>query len=190
MKVSSPAIIVPTVAAILSAVAVHLPGWVDIRPALIPAIGVLAAAVLVRLARGLPFTNPDHFTLEEFRAVSTKLQVNARYLRALIVVCIAAILAITVGPALFTQLPPAPSSALWLARVTEGAISAAIGYLMAYSFVRILEVVQSDVMLLKLQSQVLENVITNKNAKAFDAKLSAQPPGKIAGSETFGRPLQ
>lgn len=151
---------------------------------------MIAAAVLVRLARGLPFTNPDHFTLVQFRDISEKLQTNARYLRALIWICIAAVVAVTIGGPLYRELPAALPGYGWAAEVTERALSGVIGFFVSYSFVRIFEVVQSDVVLLKLQAKILEGVIAQKNAKAFEKERVDHPAGAISGAGSFGTRVQ
>jgi len=185
-RVSVPAVVLPVICAALSAWLISLSGWESLRTAVIPAISMIAAAVLVRLARGLPFTNPDHFSLGQFRDVAAKLEVNARHLRALIWVCIGAVVAITIGAPLYRQLPPAAPGFGWVAIATELVVSAGIGFLVSYSFVRIFEVVQSDVLLLKLQSKIIEGVIAQKNAKAFEKERGENPAGEIAGAGSFG----
>jgi hypothetical protein len=160
------------------------------RTAVIPAISLIAAAVLVRLARGLPFTNADHFTLVQFRDVSQKLQRNARYLRMLIWICIAAVVAVTIAAPLYRELPAALPGYGWAADLTERGLSAVTGFLVSYAFVRIFEVVQSDVALLKLQANILEAVIAQKNAKAFEKERMDHPTGVISGAGSFGTRVQ
>jgi len=189
-RISFPAVVLPVVCAAVSAWVIGLAGWESLRAAVIPAISMIAAAVLVRLARGLPFTNPDHFTLDQFRDISQKLQTNARYLRALIWICIAAVVAVTIGGPLYRELPAALPGYSWAPEATERALSAAIGFLVSYSFVRIFEVVQSDVVLLKLQANIIEGVIAQKNAKAFEKERVDHPAGAISGAGSFGTRVQ
>lgn len=185
MKVSAPAITVPIVAGLISAFSVSVHTWEGLRGALLPAMSVIAAAVLVRLARGLPFTNPDHFTLGQFRDVAAKLESNARKLRALIVLCLLGLAGLIVAPMINNvlereQLP------LFLPMIVESILSGALGYLISYAFVRVVEVVQSDVGLLRLQSKIIEGAIASKNAKTFEKIAADKVPGGIAGAKGFG----
>lgn len=61
---------------------------------------------------------------------------------------------------------------------------------MAYAVVRIIQVIEGDVTLLKLQSDILEAVIARKNAATFEAAQSTAVRPPIAGAETFGKTVQ
>ncbi len=183
--------LIPIASGVASGSLISLATWEQLRTPLLPAISVVAAAVLVRLARGLPFTNADHFSLDDFRSVASKLEQNARKLRALIFVCLGALVGLIVFPglpklALFPILPYFE----WAPAAINLGLSAILGGTVVYAFTRVVEVVHSDVSLLKLQSKIMENVIAAKNAKAFEKQREAAGSTPIAGSAGFGRPLQ
>ena len=189
MKLSLPALILPLISSIAAGCMMSVDTWEQLRPALLPAISVVAAAVLVRLARGLPFTNADHFGLTEFRDVAKKLESNARNLRALIFVCLAAIVSLIGAPLVLGVVRRVAKEQSSLQGLTDSAMSGATAFLTVYSFLRVIEVVQSDVGLLKLQSKIIESAIAKKNAKSFESQVADHPPQGIAGAEHFGRPL-
>lgn len=189
MKAPAPALMLAVPLGIGSALVVPMTTWVDLRTAVLPALSVIGAAVLVRLARGFPFTNADHFTLPEFRRTADKLRDIAHKLRTMMIVCLAAMGQIIIYPSLLAFVARQPLPGL-LVGTMEAFMSGALAAATVYAFVRIIEVIQIDVALLKLQARLLENVIAAKNAKAFEKELEAQPPGKIAGAETYGRQLQ
>lgn len=183
------ALVVSGIAGGLSAGLVPTSTWEVLRVALLPALSIVAAAVLVRLARGMPFTNADHFSLEEFRSAAQKIESNAKKLRALIFVCLAAVVSLIFAPELveFAQrLSRNPPS---LFRIIDGTMSAVVGISVVYSFTRIIEVVHSDIGLLRLQSLVLEKAISKKNVTEFDKKLQTAEPGKISGAKDYGKSL-
>ena len=138
----------------------------------------------------MPFTNPDHFSLEKFRIVAAKLEGVARKLRALIFVQIGLMATLVGGTdsikfmALFTSRFPLIESA------AERVFSALIGGAFVYALVRVIEVVNIDVALLKLQASILDAAIATNNAKAFEDEQRHHPPGPVVGNEGFGRPLQ
>lgn len=190
MKMSAPSFILPIVAGVTAGMLVHLQAWENLRSALLPALSVIAAAVLVRLARGLPFTNADHFTLSEFRSVAGKMEANARKLRALIFVCLIALAVLTFGSGIVAAIATIPSILSWVPQVAGKVVSGLIASLVVYAFTRVIEVVHSDVGLLRLQSKVLEGVIASRNATKFEKQVETTNRPGIAGADRFGTRLQ
>lgn len=190
MKAPAPALLFSVPVSIFAAWAVSVATWEELRPALLPALAIVAAAVLVRLARGLPFTNADHFTLVEFRETASRLTEIALKLRTMMWVCLAAIVQLICYPSLLSFLESVPSLLPVGLSFIERGMSALLALTTTYAFVRIIEIIQIDVALLKLQARVLEKAIASKNFKAFEKQIEAHPPGRIAGETTFGRPLQ
>lgn len=189
MKLTVAPIVIPPVIGILAAATVTVATWDAWRASLLPALSIIAAGVLVRLARGLPFTNPDHFRLDQFRNVSLRLKKIARSLRLLAYVAIGTMFALIIAPNLLALadrhlIPEAVS-------VVERTVSFLLATGIAYSVVRIVQVIEGDVSLLKLQSEILEAVIARKNGEAFQA---AQPEPAaltpIAGAGAFGKTVQ
>lgn len=189
MKVSLPTLVLPIAGGLASAFLVGMNTWDLLRPALLPAISIIAAAVLVRLARGLPFSNADHFTLDQFRRVSSSLGDNARKLRALIFVCLVGVVFLIVGKDFVDLIVGATARWPIVGLVSAKLMSGIIGALLAFSFMRVVEVVHSDVALLKLQSKILETAIANKNAKAFETAVASENAPGIAGADKFGTTL-
>ena len=191
LKMSWVAVVIPIIGAIVAAVFVPLGAWEALRPALLPAISIVAAAVLVRLARGLPFTNADHFSLSDFRSVASKLESNARKLRALIFVCLGSVIGLIAFPDLAKmELFPLVPFLSWMPEVINRVLSFLLGGAMVYAFARVIEVVHSDVSLLKLQAKIIETAIAAKNAKNFDEQIKPTVNNPISGAKGFGRPLQ
>lgn len=189
MKISLPTTALPIAGGLASALLVGMSTWESLRSAVLPAVSIIAAAVLVRLARGLPFTNADHFTLEQFRRVSANLEANARKLRALIFVCLLGVVLLIVGNDLVDLIGDMATSWPVVGTTAAKIMSGLIGALLTYSFARVVEVVHSDVALLKLQSKIIETVITTKNAQTFEKAIAAEAAPGITGSDKFGTKL-
>lgn len=190
MKISALPLGLPAIAGVLAGAFVRLSVWDDLRSALLPALSVIAAAVLVRLARGLPFTNADHFTLSEFRSVASKMESNARKLRALIFICLIALAALTFASSAVSAVRMIPRILPWVADSLDVFFSGSISALIVYAFTRVVEVVHSDVGLLRLQAKVLEGVIASKNASKFEKSVDTIERPGIAGADRFGTRLQ
>lgn len=189
MNITVRPLIIPFFVAAVSACFVSVDGWGTWRTGLVPALSVVAAAVLVRLARGLPFTNPDHFALSDFRNVSDALEKIARSLRALIFVCFSSMVGIIIFPSVLGVVRRVVEDPR-IEGFADSALSSLLGFATSYAFVRVMQVVEGDISLLQLQTKILDGVISAKNAKAFETKMAAQPTTPIAGAENFGRPLQ
>jgi len=189
MRISVPTLVLPIVCGIVSGVFTTVAEWDALRPALLPAISVIAAAVLVRLARGLPFTNADHSTLIQFRSIASNLESNARKLRALIFVCLGNIAVLILASGALKLVTAIPFRPDWVVSGLGCLISFMLGGMLAYAFTRVIEVVHSDVSLLRLQAGIIETVIANKNAISFEKAVASKPSAGIAGSEKFGRTL-
>lgn len=189
MSITVRPLIVPFFVAAASACFVSVDGWGTWRTGLVPALSVVAAAVLVRLARGLPFTNPDHFTLSDFRSVAEALGKIARSLRALIFVCFSSMVGLIIFPSVLGVVRQVATDSR-MEGLADSTLSALLGFSISYTFVRVMQVVEGDISLLKLQTEILDRVISAKNAQAFETKMATQSATPIAGAETFGRPLQ
>jgi len=188
MKLTVAPIVIPPFIGILAAVTVSVDTWDVWRVSLLPALSIIAAGVLVRLARGLPFTNADHFKLEQFRDVSRRLKAISRSLRLLAYIAIGTMFALIVAKnvqSLATEIfVPLASGAV--GRI----ISFGLGAGVSYVIVRIVQVIEGDVTLLKLQSDILESVIARKNGAAFEEAQATTVKPPIAGAEIFGKTVQ
>ncbi|WP_097091401.1 hypothetical protein [Novosphingobium sp. Chol11] len=181
---------VPMTAAIAAWFAVPVDFWSDARSSLLTAFSVIAAAVMVRLARGLPFTNADHFEVEEIRQVATAIKQIMRSLQALIGFILATMIAITFADRvhdLFAQYG-LPTTRY----IADHALSAALGFCLAFVLVRIIQVVRGDYSLVELQSKFMIRAVERKEAKKYDeARASSakiEPPYRAP--EGFGRLIQ
>jgi hypothetical protein len=162
--------------------------WGALRASVLPALSVIAAGILVRLARGVPFSNPDQFDVEEARKIGAAFVQVARSLRALIFATLIAMLWLAVAPALAERLNPLISPTL-IGPYFEPFLSGTVGFLVAYAVYRMVEVVQGDVSLAITQSSLLEKATQRKAAKKYEEHV-AGATSSIAGQHGFGKPLQ
>lgn len=188
MKLTVAPIVIPPFVGILAAATVSVDTWDDWRTSLLPALSIIAAGVLVRLARGLPFTNADHFKLEQFRDVSRRLKAISRSLRLLAYIAIGTMLALIIAKNIHSL--AAQFLVPWASDTVEKIISFGLGMGVSYAVVRIVQVIEGDVTLLKLQSDILDTVIARKNGAAFEATQATAVRAPIAGADTFGKTVQ
>lgn len=166
---------------------VPLSFWHESKAAVLSALSVLAAAVLVRLARGLPFTNADHFLPLEIDQVATAIAAIARSLRALIIVLLLAMAGVVCADLINAAMKEnvTPEQATTVARL----ISSLLSLLSVYSFIRVVEVVQGDVDLVDLQGKIMREAVRRKAIKNFSESQKALAPMEYKGSESYGNLL-
>lgn len=188
MRLTLQPIVVPSVAAAISAALVGAGTWDDAKTGLLASLSVIAAAALVRLARGLPFTNPDHFNADEVEQITRAVQQLARSLRAFLgVVLVAMVLLVLVKPL------SGLIARFWLTNAAEDvfqrALSGLIGAVLAYVMVRIWQIVGSDLSLLDKQAQFMVRAVHRK-ARTKEEMEAATAPMGYKTPEGYGRRLQ
>ena len=178
-------IVMSVAAALICGLAVDVYGWEAGRLWLIPALSIIAAAVLVRLARGVPLTNPDHVRAEEVNEVTGAFTALIRALRSLFFVVLGTtVLVGAASPvaAFLSQLMPASVD------YGNRAGSALVGLSVGYCFARMLQIAQSDVSIANLQARLLREAVARREAKTFEAE--AMQPSSFRQPEGYGKPLQ
>lgn len=169
---------------------VPIPFWQEARAGLLAAFAVVAAAVLLRLARGLPFTNADHFEVNEIKEITTAMKQIMRSLQALIAVILAAMMTLIFAGQI-SAVVSANVDASIAERVNQG-ISSFLAIVLTYVLARVIQVVRSDYSLVELQSRFLIRAVERKNAERFDedrAKAAEVEP-QFKTSEGFGQLVQ
>ncbi|RUU06474.1 hypothetical protein EOD23_13650 [Mesorhizobium sp. USDA-HM6] len=164
--------------------------WEAAKPSLLTAMSVIAAGVLVRLARGLPFNNPDQFALDEARQIAGAIKQSIRALRALIAVVFLAMGSLVFAKAFKTAVLAATFLSPKVAPYVEPGISAVVGFLLTYVFVRIFAVVKGDVSLADLQSELLVKAVERKQAERFDKALAKSDVPPMKNPEGYGKIIQ
>lgn len=152
-----------------------------------PIITTRTADVLVRLARGLPFSNPDQFNPVEVVAVTEAIRSLARSLRGLIFVVLGSMVSLVIASPAMAVVKRAPLLP-WVIGWCDRGASALIGLALSYAFVRMVQVIQSDIGLVDRQAQMLTNAVRSKNAKAFAEQVIA-PAKPIETPAGYGEPL-
>src|ERR1700722_2366938 len=90
-------ILLPALVAIFSYEWVTVEFWDTGKQALLVSLSVVAAGVLVRLARALPFTTADQYELEEIRKLTKAVSQIARSLRALLITVLLGMLGLVIA---------------------------------------------------------------------------------------------
>lgn len=169
-------------AAAASAVLLNHSFWNDNRPALLVVLSVIAAGTLVRLARGLPFTTPDHYELKEIRELTAAVRDIMSKLRMLLVMIIGTMLLLVLAFPLASFVGRHLQTDGYLLTIFA---SAALGAMHAYVFGRMYQVVCSDEDLTRVQSRFIERAVERKQGKKFEGERSSTPISKT--STNYGK---
>jgi hypothetical protein len=172
-----------------SAALVSVGSWDKTKGGLLTALSVLAAASLVRLARGIPFSNADHFEPQEVELVTAALRQLARSLRAFLGVVLGTMVLLVAAQPLSHLI-----DRLWLVDTAKAyldrAISFFVGAALAYVLSRMWQIVGSDLSLLDKQADFIVRAVHRK-ARAKEEK-EADELGTVPFNtpEGYGRRLQ
>lgn len=193
MKLNWSHILIPAVGALVAGQCGSVGFWEASKAPLLTALSVIAAGVLVRLARGLPFNAPGHFELDEARQIAQAMKKSIRALRVLIITVF-----ITMGFLVFAKpIHDAITSELTTIltnsksiEIIEKGVSGAIGLLLSYISIRILNVIKGDVSLVDLQSDFLVKAVARKQAENFEKTISKTDLTAIKNPEGYGKIIQ
>jgi hypothetical protein len=188
MKILWSHALIPVAGALIAAPFISVGFWDLSKQPILTALSVIAAGVLVRLARGSPFTNADGFELEEARQISRAIKQSIRALRTLIIVVFLTMFALVFAqPVLIVVMRSLPSVDTAIAGPM---VSALIALLLSYVFIRVFTVIQGDVGLVDMQAKYLVSAVERKQAKRFadDMEKSSSPAPQ--NPEGYGKVIQ
>jgi hypothetical protein len=183
-------LISPFVAATLFGCLYSFIDWVQLRTALLTVLSVMAAGVLVRLARGMPFTNTTSFNLEFAEKVASAVKHSIRTLRALLIVIF-----ITMG--LITFSSTLVSVLFWLAAFFDVGkeyvlpfFSFVAGWFLTYVVIRVFSVASSDVSLADMQADMVIDQARKKQTDDFLPVLEAHRKEPLTNPLNYGKVIQ
>ncbi|MBH5372962.1 hypothetical protein [Bradyrhizobium glycinis] len=153
------------------------------KAGLLVALSVMAAGVLVRLARGLPFTSADHYEVDEVRRLTKAVEQIMRSLKLLILaVLLAMIVLVTAASVLEAFNRHMPAFCHWVGP----ALSGTIGLLLAYVCIRMWQVIRGDQELTSLQSKFIVRAVERKQAARFEDQI-APSEGNFKPPADYGK---
>lgn len=167
--------------------------WENITPYLMTALSVMGAGVLVRLARGIPFSGADKLNLQEVRRISSAIKASIKALRTLALTIIVAMLTLIAAPGIKINLANILNkfeAAVQYIPHTEVAIVGIIGCLLTYIILRLISVVNGDVGLVEMQTEYLEQTVTHNQAQAIQDELNADEAKPFKNPENYGKIVQ
>lgn len=187
MKIKPTHVLIPTLGAAIAISAASVDFWDTSKASILTALSVIGAGVLVRLARGLPFTNIDQFQVEEARKISAAIKQSIRALRVLILVILFTMVSLVLAKGLAVA-----ACAQWpsASHAFQFGISGLIGLLLSYILVRVTAVIQGDVGLVDLQAEFFIRAVERKQADRFDKAQNRSTAAPIENPKNYGKIIQ
>lgn len=165
--------------------------WGSIKQGLMLALSLLGAAVLVRLARGMPVSNTEYFEVEEMRRLSNAVKQIYLALIALFIAILSSLAGLV-----FIEVAQGAigNSALFgpeTKHIAQQLSSAALVFLVSFALIRTLPLIVGDYDLVKLQSSYMERAVERRHAAhhiaAMDGAAASKPFEKRPG---YGKTAQ
>lgn len=149
-------------------------------PQMTSALSIFIAAVLVRLARGMPTLDWKSVPLEKRKVLTGELvDVSREYAGLLALLMLLLMLTVSIG-SISTWF--APENTVW-----RTGMSALIGLLVSLSVLRFGYVVWRDLDIVSLQKTVIDGMaeqeLATKNSEAANAKIEQMRLAKLSGGE-------
>ncbi len=176
-------LIMPSLAGAVAFFFVGVGFWDASKQAFLVSMSVIAAGALVRLSRGFPFTVPDHYEVIEIRDIANAVEKIVRALRALIIVVFATMVVLVVAQPVWNFFANGATQTAWLERLLSGII----GFMMAYAFTRMYQVVKGDYDLTILQSKFVVRAVERRQAKEFDDSEKKGSSTKFKNPDGYGK---
>jgi len=181
--------ILPVAGAIFAGWFLTIGFWDDVRQSMLVALSVIAAAVLVRLARGLPFTATEEIEVEEARSVVHAVKQVMRSLQHLIRIALASMVwLVFLKPtaAYVVSFEPLKQHSTGI----EIFLSGLTGLVLSYVFVRILDVLRGDYDVVNLQGDFMVRTVERRKAARFEQDHPASATEAFRAPEGYGKPIQ
>lgn len=156
--------------------------WVTVSQSLVTVVSLIAAGVLVRLARGVPFSAIDALSAEDARRLAKAIKQSVRVLRALLLVCFVTITYLVFFDQISTALS-LTTMAEWLPFTNTVDYSAGLLVaLLVFMLMRTWAVIDGDIQIADIQADLLVRKRGQEKADEFEDKV-ARP-----ASESFRNP--
>lgn len=129
--------------------------WINAQQGLLSGIAIISVGVLMRLARGVPFSAIDVLTKEEAHKLSCAIKQSVRTLQALLAVCF-----LTVFLLIFVDDFPYATSL--------------IPFFLVFIIIRTFSVTLGDIEIVDIQANILTKTYNKKRSDDFQKSIAGQ----------------
>lgn len=149
--------------------------WADMGRDLLSVVSILAAGVLVRLARGVPFSSIKDLDPGEAKKLAYAIKRSVRVLEVMLWMCFLTIACLLLVP----KVPAAWGAFNFIAFATS--------FFLAFVLVRAFAVVRNDVQIADIQANILVGERNREAAAEFEKKVAAPARETYRQPPDYGR---
>lgn len=165
--------------------------WDDIGRGLTFALSMLGAAVLVRLARGMPVSDTGYFDVQEIRSLSNAVKKVYQALMLLFVVTLCSILGVVFIGVLHEVVSQIPFLGPDAISTLQQCLSGALVALASFALLRTVALIKSDYDLMKQQASLMEKAVERRHAARQEERLEeAAKQAPFQKREGYGKLTQ
>ncbi|WP_420725640.1 hypothetical protein [Hwanghaeella sp. LZ110] len=155
---------VPIILALLASQIVEARHWDEFRTGTIVALSVIAGAVFVRLARGMPITNMEYFEINEIEELSYAVKDVMRRMIQLLYFCLIGIFLTTFISLILKAIAKIPFIDQTQAEYVNSIVTGCVVVFIAFTFMRAIVLVRGDYDLVELQAELMTRFVKKKRA--------------------------
>lgn len=187
MKVEWSHIVAPALVGVVAGLGTEASTWLGLRDALLSVLSIISAGLLVRLARGVPFSATDVLRPDDVRKLSEAIKRSIRGLRMLLVVCFIGMLLLVFAEQLNKIFEY--SNANWNLPYSDkfDYLSFLVSLILTYIAIRAYAVVDGDVQIADIQADLLVRKENKQAAESFDDGLAAPAKESYRAPKDYGR---
>ena len=180
-------IVIPFVTGALTGLTTYASAWIDVSEPLLSVVAIVSAAVLVRLARGAPFTAIEVLDAAEAQKLSIAIKQSVRSQGGLLLACIIASLCLV----FIRQINDIFSSEALkeILPLTEhfDYLACLVPLMLAFVFMRTYAIVIGDIQIADLQADILLKKRNREAAEDFRKKHMDPAKKSFQAPEGYGR---
>lgn len=151
--------------------------WSELNEALLSVVAIVSAGVLVRLARGVPFSVIDVLEADEARKLSDALKQAVRALGGLLAGCFLTALCLAFIGQLNSMFESETAQTILPFTDNLDYVAFLVSLLLSFVFVRTYAVVKGDIEIVDIQADILVRQRNKETAEEFKERI-AKPAGQ------------
>ena len=143
--------------------------WHQVSSEVAISLSIICTAVLIRLARAMPITDIEYLKIQEAEKLANAFLEVSKRLRVAFWVSFITLLLVAFNGTIFQTLNKL--EAIWVEDISK-IISALIGIAMVFTYIKVFDLVNGDVDLIKLQKKIMLEKIVHRDTQIEMSRLT------------------
>ena len=190
MNVQWSHILIPVGVGVATGLTTDATMWTDLRQALLSVVAIISAGVLVRLARGVPFTAIDVLEADEARTLSGAIKQSVRALGVLLAVCFLTTLSLIFIGQLSRVFGSEAAQRNLPFTESFDYVALIVSFLLTFVFMRTYAVVKGDIQIVDIQANILFKKRNGEAADNFQDDVATPAKKGFQAPSGYGRVIE